>query len=314
MTTAPDEGGNEFCCLEETEPGRPAGRPAGRTTRPVMVASAWDFWRSIGSPRHVCAPMVDQSEAAFRVLTRSLGVQLAYTPMLHARLMVEAPAYRAHTFDPEPDGVDRPLVAQLAGHDASVLLAAGRLVQSHVDAVDINFGCPQGIARKGRYGAFLLDEPELAVSLVRALAEGLDVPVTAKVRSSEIVREIVRDCPQRGGHRRGCGCSRRRRALRGNSVTHLRREQVRLLPSVDASVALCRRMQEAGASALCVHGRTKEQNKHRSGPADWAAIARIVEALDIPVIANGGIATADDVAECLARTGAAAVMSSEALL
>mmetsp|Transcript_15864 Transcript_15864/g.52285 ORF Transcript_15864/g.52285 Transcript_15864/m.52285 type:complete len:200 (+) Transcript_15864:169-768(+) len=180
--------------------------------------------------------------------------------MLHARLMVEAPAYRAHTFDPEPDGVDRPLVAQLAGHDASVLLAAGRLVQSHVDAVDINFGCPQGIARKGRYGAFLLDEPELAISLVRALAEGLDVPVTAKVR---------------------------------------------LLPSVDASVALCRRMQEAGASALCVHGRTKEQNKHRSGPADWAAIARIVEALDIPVIANGGIATADDVAECLARTGAA---------
>ena len=88
---------------------------------------------------------------------------------------------------------------------------------------------------------------------------------------------------------------------------------MRLLPSVDASVALCRRMQEAGASALCVHGRTKEQNKHRSGPADWAAIARIVEALDIPVIANGGIATADDVAECLARTGAAAVMS-EALL
>ena len=89
---------------------------------------------------------------------------------------------------------------------------------------------------------------------------------------------------------------------------------MRLLPSVDASVALCRRMQEAGASALCVHGRTKEQNKHRSGPADWAAIARIVEALDIPVIANGGIATADDVAECLARTGAAAVRSSEALL
>mmetsp|Transcript_22725 Transcript_22725/g.67307 ORF Transcript_22725/g.67307 Transcript_22725/m.67307 type:complete len:182 (-) Transcript_22725:247-792(-) len=79
--------------------------------------------------------------------------------MLHARLMVEAPAYRAHTFDPEPDGVDRPLVAQLAGHDASVLLAAGRLVQSHVDAVDINFGCPQGIARKGRYGAFASTSP-----------------------------------------------------------------------------------------------------------------------------------------------------------
>ena len=101
--------------------------------------------------------------------------------MLHARLMIEHPSYRAHTFDPEPRGVDRPLIAQLAGHDPAVLLEAGRSVQAHVDAVDLNFGCPQAIARKGKYGAFLLEDPDLAVSLVAALAKGLDVPVTAKV-------------------------------------------------------------------------------------------------------------------------------------
>ena len=41
---------------------------------------------------------------------------------------------------------------------------------------------PQAIARKGRYGAFLLEEPETVVALVDALARSIAVPVTAKVR------------------------------------------------------------------------------------------------------------------------------------
>lgn len=114
---------------------------------PATASGPWAFWRSLGSPRFVCAPMVDQSELAFRSLTRQLGVGLAYTPMLHARLMVEHPAYRTHTFDPDPSGREGPVFAQLAGHDPAVLLEAGRFVQGHVDAVDLNFGCPQ--ARKG---------------------------------------------------------------------------------------------------------------------------------------------------------------------
>jgi len=247
----------------------PTWSPPDRLSMVVGSGVAWDFWRSLGSPRYVCAPMVDQSELAFRMLTRGMGVGLAYTPMLHARLFTEHEAYRSHTFDPELARRDRPLFAQLAGHDPAVLLEAGRLVQGKVDAVDINFGCPQAIARKGRYGAFLLDESDLAVSLVGALAQGLDVPVTAKVR---------------------------------------------LLPSLDASIRLYERMVDAGASVLCVHGRTKEQNKHRSGAADWSAVAAVVDAIDIPVIANGGISSLDDAHACLEVTGAAAVMSSEMLL
>ena len=125
--------------------------------------TAW--WRSLGSPRFVAAPMVDQSELAFRMTVRKLGAQLCYTPMLHARIFDEVPAYRAQHFDPHPD--DRPVFAQFAGHDPATVLRAARRVQHAVDAVDLNFGCPQAIARKGRYGAFLLDL-DLTLAAARA--------------------------------------------------------------------------------------------------------------------------------------------------
>lgn len=42
--------------------------------------------------------------------------------------------------------------------------------------------CPQGIARKGHYGAFLMEDWDLVSSLIRSLHEGLSVPVTCKIR------------------------------------------------------------------------------------------------------------------------------------
>ena len=48
------------------------------------------FWAGLGAPTRVCAPMVAQSELAFRLLTKAHGAELAYTPMLHARQFVLA--------------------------------------------------------------------------------------------------------------------------------------------------------------------------------------------------------------------------------
>ena len=71
-------------------------------------------------------------------------------------------------------------------------------------------------------------------------------------------------------------------------------------------VGIALRMQDAGARAFTLHARTRTQMY--SGKANWDEIARVVEALDIPVIGNGDVQTAEDVVRMRDHTGAAGVM------
>ena len=122
-----------------------------------MAREPWAWWRSLGSPATVCAPMVDQSERAFRLLVRRHGCDLCYTPMLHADLVVRDAAYRRDHVPDDACAEDRPLIAQLGGGDPATLAAAAREIAARggCDAIDVNLGCPQACARRGGYGAFL---------------------------------------------------------------------------------------------------------------------------------------------------------------
>lgn len=148
--------------------------------KPSEKLTGYDFYKSINSPKYVCAPMVDQSELAFRMLARKHGTELCYTPMLHSRLMSEDKKYFQNMFSTCPE--DQPLFTQLCGNDPEIVLKAAQQVQNNSNAVDINLGCPQAIAKKGNYGSFLQEKPDIICSIVRKLDINQNVPVTCKIR------------------------------------------------------------------------------------------------------------------------------------
>jgi tRNA-dihydrouridine synthase B len=67
-----------------------------------------------------------------------------------------------------------------------------------------------------------------------------------------------------------------------------------------------RALEQAGAAAVAVHGRTRTMLY--SGTADWDCIRAVKEAVTIPVAANGDVFGPEEAVRCLARTGADAVM------
>lgn len=129
--------------------------------------------------------------------------------------------------------------------------------------------CPQRIARRGYYGAFLMDNLPLIKSLVQNLSANLHVPVSCKIR---------------------------------------------IFPRLEDTLAYAKMLEEAGASLVAVHGRTRDEKDGKKFRADWDAIKAVKDALRIPVLANGNIRHLDDVKDCLEHTGADGVLSAETLL
>ena len=145
-------------------------------------------------------------QKAWRMLTRSFMPEnekpiLAYSPMFHARLFREQASMRSQHFQPTRaaagkkgddsiflDGnpsIDRPLIVQFCANDPDDFLEAAHHVAPYCDAVDLNLGCPQGIAKKGHYGAFLQEDWDLIYKLIDRLHKDLSVPITAKFRIQE---------------------------------------------------------------------------------------------------------------------------------
>lgn len=208
--------------------------------------------KTIGfDPKYCVAPMVGQSDLAFRLLCLTHGATVCWTEMLFSEKIITDPDYCRNSL--KSCSQDRPLIVQLCGNDPKIMAQAANIVEQHcqrnygLDGIDINLGCPQKRAQDGHYGSFLLDKRDwsLVESIVRAMDASVSVPVTCKIR---------------------------------------------LLQTEQQTLQFCGRLQAAGAAMISVHGRQRGGQRHgRRGPANLEAIAAVKRSLSIPVISNGNI-------------------------
>lgn len=132
-------------------------------------------------PPVALAPLAGITDLPFRQLVASFGAGWVVSEMVASQEMVQAkPGVRERAelgYDQDSTAV------QIAGRDAYWMAEAARVVAGNGAAmIDINMGCPAKKVTNGYSGSALLRDPDHALSLIEAVVNAVDVPVTLKTR------------------------------------------------------------------------------------------------------------------------------------
>uniref|UniRef100_A0A7E4VXQ7 tRNA-dihydrouridine(16/17) synthase [NAD(P)(+)] n=1 Tax=Panagrellus redivivus TaxID=6233 RepID=A0A7E4VXQ7_PANRE len=177
-----------FLCVDRSVPEP----DANFTCSEEQLKAKKDYWRDqMRNIKKVVAPMVDQSELAFREFLRAHGADLAFSPMIHAHLFVNDYTYRKTSLSTWKGEREKPFIVQFCGNDSHTFLIACRYVEGFCDGVDLNLGCPQLIAKRGNYGAYLQEKRELITSMVSAVYKKSTLPISVKIRCQDTVADTI---------------------------------------------------------------------------------------------------------------------------
>ncbi len=177
-------------------------------------------------------------------------------------------------------------------------------------------GLVRGIDRTLEYAEYTEEERPVSIQIF-----GGDPAVMAA--AAQIVEGMGADivdvnmgCPVPKIARHNAGCSLMREPEHAAAVVDAMVRAVRIPVTVKMRAGwndreinaptLARMVEDAGAAAVAVHGRTAAQSY--TGESDWSLIARVAAALRIPVFGSGDCVQADQVVSRLRETGAAGVL------
>jgi tRNA-dihydrouridine synthase 1 len=259
--------------------------------------------------RHILAPMVGASELAFRLLCRKYGATLSYTPMMNAGQFVREAAV-----------VSANLERKRKGNGVAVG-GKGEDECKKYDYVAYSDICEFQTIPSDRplVAHFAANDPSDFANAARLVENHCDAI------------DLNLGCPQRTAYVGHFGSY-----LLGNDdrelilgIIRAGRDavsipifvKIRLLDTIEDTIALCKQLRDAGASLIAIHARYRASwERTSSGARDGPAMLDQVNAIkrsmghDFPIIANGNVITYDDVVSNMKNTGADGIMSAEGIL
>lgn len=214
------------------------------------------------------APMAGVTDNSFRALCKKRGAEGMTTEMVSAKALLFKD--KKTNILCEISEAERPCALQLFGRVPEEIARASLLVLGYSPcAVDINMGCPAPKIAGNGDGSALMKSPTLCGDIVRAVRLALD----AEGRSDLPVTVKIRA---------------------GFDKAHIN------------AVEVAKYCEDAGAAAITVHGRTREQMY--APPVDLDIIRSVKASVGVPVIGNGDITSEDDARHMLEYTGCDGLM------
>ncbi|HOE96923.1 MAG TPA: tRNA-dihydrouridine synthase [Candidatus Sumerlaeota bacterium] len=239
-----------------------------------------DFRSLLARQPALPAPMCGISDFPWRELCRRMGARVTYTQMVSAEALWRGDAKTLEILDLAPG--ETHVAMQLFGGEPEALAHACRVLQDHgALLIDLNMGCPARKITCSHAGSALLNDLPRVARIFRAMRQATRVPLTAKMRwdwADGLTPADALNDKQRAG----------------------------------AALAVARLAEAEGLDGVCLHARTREQGY--SGVANWELIARLKEAVAIPVVGNGDIREPADALQMRAHSGCDGVMIGRALI
>lgn len=214
----------------------------------------------------IMAPMAGVSDAAYRMMARAGGAVLAYSEMVSVAGLHYGGAKTWELVVPQD--LEPDIAVQLFGSEPSQFSEAVELVQERLK------------------DKLSLIDINMACPVPKVTRKGEG---SALLEDPKRAAAIVDAC-----------------VSKASVPVTVKIRSARRTGEPEVAPAFAHVMEQAGAAAVAVHGRTASQMYR--GQADWGVVSRVVDAVSIPVIGSGDVRSPQDAAAMLTQTGATAVM------